>query len=463
MSAPLLAVVGHPNKGKSSIVATLAHDASVRISSVPGTTTHQRRFPMRVDGEVLYALADTPGFQRPRQVLEWLAQQACDASERPGRVRAFLTHFAGTGQFQDECELLAPIMEGAGILYVVDGSKPYGAEYEAEMEILRWTGRPRMALVNPIGGEAHVASWKLALDQYFNVVRVFDAMSADFVRQVALLRAFGELQEEWSGPFAKAVSALEADRARRHRLAAAAIASMLARMLGLSLSADRPDEAGAEEARGALEVELKSALRELEAEGRRRVERIYDHDRLEREEAGLDPISQDLFDRSTWTLFGLTPTQLAVTGALGGAVVGGGVDLLLGGASLFLGSAVGAAVGAASAWLGGGTLAEARLSRDGALGGVRVTLGPVKNPNFPYVVLGRALHHQRVVALRTHAARTPLTIPAQEAASWAQGVHEGPRRELERCFAALRQGDDDVVDRLGSILEGLTPAVDEGA
>ena len=36
---PSFAVVGHPNKGKSSIVSTLAHDDSVRIGELPGTTT----------------------------------------------------------------------------------------------------------------------------------------------------------------------------------------------------------------------------------------------------------------------------------------------------------------------------------------------------------------------------------------------------------------------------------------
>ena len=35
---PIFAVVGHPNKGKSSIVATLAQDDSVAISSASGTT-----------------------------------------------------------------------------------------------------------------------------------------------------------------------------------------------------------------------------------------------------------------------------------------------------------------------------------------------------------------------------------------------------------------------------------------
>ncbi len=49
MNLPQFAVVGHPNKGKSSIVATLAMDDSVRIGPQPGTTQHCRRYPMSVD------------------------------------------------------------------------------------------------------------------------------------------------------------------------------------------------------------------------------------------------------------------------------------------------------------------------------------------------------------------------------------------------------------------------------
>ena len=41
-----------------------------------------------------------------------------------------------------ERRLLAPILAGASVLYVVDGTHPYRPNYEAEMEILRWTGRP---------------------------------------------------------------------------------------------------------------------------------------------------------------------------------------------------------------------------------------------------------------------------------------------------------------------------------
>ena len=135
---------------------------------------------MRIDGETLYELFDTPGFQRPREVLAWLQAHAAGASDRADAVRAISSQRMRTiSRFHDECELLRPIVDGAGILYVVDGSRPYGSEYEAEMEILRWTGQPRMALINLIGDGDHIDEWRRALDQYFSLVRVFDALHAD--------------------------------------------------------------------------------------------------------------------------------------------------------------------------------------------------------------------------------------------------------------------------------------------
>ena len=459
--SPVLAVVGHPNKGKSSIVATLAHDESVRIAPQPGTTTHTRAYPMRVDGELLYTLADTPGFQRARRALAWLESRNVSADGRAQAVADFVRVHSDQGGFDDECELLRPIVEGAGILYVVDGSKPYGSEYEAEMEILRWCGRPSMALVNPIGSEEHVEAWRRALGQFFSVVRVFDAMAADFSRQVALLRAFGELDERWAAAFNRAVAVLQSDRQRRHDLAAECIADMLASMLLLRVVKDVRPSDDADAATRELERKHRHKLADIETRARGQVERIYDHTGLEREEdAAADPLGDDLFDRRTWTAFGLTPGQLALTGAIGGAVVGVGVDAALGGASLMMGTALGAAFGAASAWFGGERLAQVTSSKSGGVGGVRITVGPVKNVNFPYVALGRALHHQRLVALRTHAQREPLRIDSQQAGEWAKSVHEDLRRELERCFARLRNGEDSAIDPLIALSKKLTPAVD---
>jgi hypothetical protein len=138
---------------------------------------------MRLEGETLYELIDTPGFQRARETLTWLEAHDRGAGERATVVRGFLEAHAADARFHDERELLTPIMEGAGILYVVDGSRPYGRQYEAEMEVLRWTGRLRMALIILISSGDHVDEWRAALTQYFSIVRVFDAPRSDVGRE----------------------------------------------------------------------------------------------------------------------------------------------------------------------------------------------------------------------------------------------------------------------------------------
>jgi len=93
---PRFAVVGHPNKGKSSVVATLAQNDSIAIAMEPGTTRDSHRYPMKVDDTTLYELIDTPGFQRPRKVLAWLQGHSLSASDRPETVAAFVTSMGMT-------------------------------------------------------------------------------------------------------------------------------------------------------------------------------------------------------------------------------------------------------------------------------------------------------------------------------------------------------------------------------
>ncbi len=224
MSAPTFAIVGHPNKGKSSLVATLSRDASVRVGPEPGTTVYARDFPLRVGGKVLYTLVDTPGFQRARAALDWMKRHDTDAATRPAIVEGFVREHQGAEHFRNECELLAPIVAGAGLIYVVDGAIPYGPEYDAEMEILRWTGQPSLAVINPIGQPRFVEPWRRALEQFFRVVRVLDVLQAPFGRQLDLLRAFGEMREAWRQPLDEAIAALVEHRGRQDSDAARAIA-----------------------------------------------------------------------------------------------------------------------------------------------------------------------------------------------------------------------------------------------
>lgn len=462
MSSPLFAVVGHPNKGKSSIVSTLAHDDSVLVAAEAGTTTRCRYYPMRVDGETQYTLVDTPGFQRSRRALAWMQQYETTAAEHRAVVSRFVQEHAGTGQFDDECELLTPILEGAGILYVVDGSLPYGPEYEAEMEILRWTGEPSMALINPIGDDDHIEAWRSALAQYFKIVRVFNALAAPFEERLELLRAFGQLREEWRKSLQTAVATLSNERLRVHERVARAIADVLAQMLSHTetLRLEVGQDPSLHEA--TLERRYHESLREQEREGRRGVEWIHGHRAIERKEGEVELLDQDLFSTDHWYFWGLSRSQLVATGAASGAVVGGAVDMGLGGASVFLGTLVGATVGGATAWFSQGRLTRSRVLNQ-PLGGTLLRCGPTRDVNFPYVVLGRALYHNARVAGRTHADRGELSLEAQaEASSWIERLDASQRKELERVFRKIRVDghDGESVETLRALLVPLVAAGD---
>jgi len=437
---PTFAVVGHPNKGKSSIVSTLAHDDSVRIAPESGTTTRCREYPMQVDGVVQYVLVDTPGFQRARRALAWMRERETTAALHRRVVEEFVDAHAGGDVFEDECELLRPLLDGAGILYVVDGSIPYGPEYEAEMEILRWTGQPSLALINPIQSDEFVGVWRSALEQYFKVVRVFDALQAPFEARLELLRAFGQLREAWRDPLERAVVALARERDAQHRRAGREVAEMLADMLSLSVERRLPPEDDPERHREALEADYRDRLRAREKRGREAVEATYGRHRLERRERGVSLADPDLFSEDEWFLWGLNRRQLGTAGAAGGAVVGGLVDAGLGGATFLLGSAIGAAVGGIGALVSGQRLQRTEVLRL-PLGGHRLRCGPTTSLTFPYVVLGRALDHQARIAGRTHADRRALELSEVETDSWVDDLPNEQRRGLEKLFRRMRGGE----------------------
>lgn len=439
MSTPRLAIVGHPNKGKSSIVATLAEDDAVAISPHPGTTTRARAYPLRVDGEVLYELIDTPGFQRARELLAWLQAHDRGAGARAAVVAEFVAAHADDARFQDERELLVPILAGAGVLYVVDGSKPYRPQYEAEMEVLRWTGQPRMALINLVSQGDHLEEWRAALGQYFSLVRVFDAVRADFGKRIELLRAFAAIDERWAAPLNRAADVLAAERERRKRRAAAAIADLmigaLTATVTVPLRGDEADPAAQEAAR----TKLRDEVRREERAARRAVQEIYRHGDLEARESAAANLSDDVFSTRSFNVFGLSVVQLALTGAASGALVGTVVDAALGGASLLLGAGVGAALGAAGTVAGAGRLAKLRILGQ-PLGGYELVLGPITEPNLPWVLLGRALLHAKLVAERNHARREALVVDAQAGAHLADAIDSARRRTLDAVFRRWRGG-----------------------
>ncbi|HXN80840.1 MAG TPA: DUF3482 domain-containing protein, partial [Myxococcales bacterium] len=276
------------------------------------------------------------------RALAWLRAREVSAADRPARVAELLRAHEGTADFLDERRLLAPILAGANVLYVVDGTRPFRRNYEAEMEILRWTGQPGMALVNRIGAEDHAAEWRRALDQYFKIVRDFDAFSVTFDERLSLLESFRELRPDSRQAIDEAVTALVAQRRRRRGEAAAEIAELIVDELTHTEEVAVEDEAALEAERDRLERGFHDHLRSREEKARRRIEALYRHSEVRFEGKALErPVfQQDLFAEETWKLLGLSPAELVAAGTLAGAAVGGALDLMVGGASVMAGTAI---------------------------------------------------------------------------------------------------------------------------
>jgi hypothetical protein len=456
---PAFAVIGRVNKGKSSIVSALAEDDTVVIESSAGTTLVCQEFPVRVDGKTIIILIDTPGFQQAPRALAWMKERETSAANRRDVVNDFYNHFKNTEEFADECRLLKPILEGAGILYVVDGAKPFRRNFEAEMEILRWTGQPRMALINHIGYDDYTKTWRPALDQYFSVVREFNAQKVKFTDRLELFQAFRELNDAWRPGVDEAIKYLNGEWKRRERETAHIIADMLADELTYHIEIGLARHEHIEDHRPGLESKFHDWLRKRERNSRQAIERLYRHSSLEREEADLDnPVFQeDLFAESTWEILGLTPKQLLTLGAITGAAIGGTLDAVVGGSSLLAGAIGGAIIGAGSvAYFSTRRFASIEHVSRFLKGGRVVRVGPHKNQNFPWILLDRALLHYFAIRDYAHSRREKIVIHGHDDTGLVKGLEQGKRRELARIFSRLKKNPDNGNDadkrRLETIL-----------
>ncbi len=443
---PTLVVVGRVNRGKSSILSTLAEDDSILVSADPGTTREVHRYPLRVNGREMFQLVDTPGFEDAPRALRFLKEREESAASRRDLVRSFVEHFEKTGEFQQECRLLRPILEGGAILYVVDGSHPYRSNYEAEMEILRWTGQPRIALINRTGERDHTKEWHAALDQFFSIVRIFNAHRAGFGDRIGLLRALREIDENWRGRFDEAIGALEQDWERRRRESARVVAGLIAEALLHTRSVVLEPEEDVKLRKREIEEAFHDDLRKMEEAARRKVEEIYLHKSLVRTESPMPQpvLDEDLFSKKTWETLGLSLPELAGLGLVTGAGTGGALDVLTGGTLFGAGLVVGSLVGGGAALYYG----TSRMEKAGDIlsylrGGRRILIGPHRNPNFPWVLFDRAVLHYVSVRDRAHGKRDPLVLGArgegvEKAEGFAATLPDEDRRRIGKIFAGLR-------------------------
>lgn len=435
------AVVGHPNKGKSSIVSTLARDDSIIISQQSGTTKISSSYKIDT-GKAGFELIDTPGFQRPKKVLYWLQQNATSADQRSSAVKKFVNDESCKLHYPDEVELLMPIINGAAILYVVDGSRPYGAEYEAEMEILRWTGQPSMALINPIENDEHISSWKNALSQYFKIVNIFNPMQADLEKQFSLLEAFSHLEPKWKQTLNQVILDLKETESELVIQSIQILSELLVDMCSYQCKQKVLSKAQANKLKNLLSNQYSHWMKERELQAFKEMLALFSHHKAVLNSNDLE-YPPDLFDSEQWYAWGLDKKQLATVSAMTGAVAGATLDLAVAGHSFMLGAISGGAIGFTSAWFGADKIANTKI-KGLPLGGYQAVQGPINNLNFPYVVIGRFIHLFEQLKLKNHADRSQLVMNQNNLKERIDKLDKSVAKQLHLSCKRLASQKNDV-------------------
>ncbi len=441
---PVFAVVGHPNEGKSSVVSTLTEDDRVPISVLPGETRRCITYAIEVDGETLVRFVDTPGFQMPLQTLRWMRR----FNGPPNRmVEEFIRANQGDLRFSEDCELLRPLAGNAGIVYVVDCSRPLRPNDEAEMEILRLTGRPRMAVINiKTSNTSHLQEWKEAFARTFNSTLQFNAHRATFKERIALLEALQHIEQEWGAPLKRVVATLEEDWRGRLEACADAILQMLDKALTLSLSGTSrgEDPMERERKRDKLIADFQDNLARLEGGYRREIKGHFLHNLFNVDLAAETVAARDLFSEETWHVLGLTRKQLSLALATVGAAAGVAIDGATAGITFGVFTLGAGTAGAIAGWTGTRPLSRLKVdigpfSRE--IGGCRIQVGPLRNPQLMFVLLDRALIYFQSVSNWAHARREGASISLHEGKVGVTSRWDRERRRLfEKYLAYVQKG-----------------------
>jgi small GTP-binding protein len=414
MTEPLkLAVVGHTNVGKTSLLRTLTRDVSFgEVSHRPSTTRHVEGARLSVDGEPLLELYDTPGLEDAIALLDYLErlERPGERLDGPARLERFLQGSEARQRYEQEAKVLRQLLASNAGLYVIDAREPVLAKYRDELEVLASCGKPLLPVLNFVASSQHrEPQWREALARLgLHALVRFDSVAPPEDGERRLYESLALLLEDARPALQRLIDDQHAQRLARQQSGKRLIAELL-----LDCAACRRSV----EAEPAAEARAIEALRQdVRQREQRCVEALLKLYAFRREDANAGDLplldgrwGDDLFNPETLKLLGV---RLG-SGVAAGAAAGAGVDLLVGGLTLGAAALAGA--------IAGGALQTARNYGSRLMGKLK---GQRELTVDDTVLRLLALRQQQLmVALdsRGHAAQDRIRLGELDEKAWREG------------------------------------------
>ena len=411
-----IAVVGHTNAGKTSLLRTLTRQARFgEVAERPGTTRHVQAIALDTDGQTLVRYFDTPGLE-DSVALQYHLKQLPEALSPPQRVRALLDGPEAHGVFEQEAKVLRQMLVADAAIYVIDCREPLLPKHRSEIEVLNTCARPIMPVLNFVrSANSREGEWREALAGHgLHAAVLFDAVAPFVGAERQLYEDLSVLMRQHKATLQTVLRDLERQAAERRAASARRVADTLisAASMRREVAPEILSDAQAKEAF------VKAFRGELIDSVRHCVHDLLQMHGFDRDDATLDVApwtndrwASDLFNPETLATVG----RLLGKGAAAGAAVGFTLDLALAGLSLGAGTALGAAIGGA---LSQGWGQAPRMLRNKLMGVEELTLD-----NSMLVLLADSLTHLcQVLEARGHAAQDTIELRMAPSSSYRKAL-----------------------------------------
>ena len=369
-----LAVVGHTNTGKTSILRTLLRDVYFgEVKNEAATTRHVERAQLTDSqtGEVLVALYDTPGLEDASGLMDWLEDNTASRRDGIERLQQFLAadiaqgaeHIDGSvyQDYSQEAKVIRQVLASDMAIYVVDAREPVLGKYKDELAILSWAAIPVMPVFNFTDSQdANIDDWQTMLARRnLHISTRFDSVAFEFEDEMHLWQNLATMLTH-SEMLEQLMDSRAADWARLYDEANIIIADFLLNVAAFVREINEEDDPMP------VLTQMQEAVRQSERTMQNKLlnsYKFYDN-AVAATPLELKAYQQDPFDPELLKTYGIRTTS----GAAAGALLGLGIDAAALGTTLGLGAALGG--------LAGGLLSNTSSIADKLTGVKRLYIDP---------------------------------------------------------------------------------------